>query len=361
MVKNKERIIKHRLKLKAKFRRQFSYKLRLTISLLVFVLLFSLCLYYASKSFDFQDSKIVNYQENNKVNYQVYVKPNNFYETDYLDENMIYVASLIDKIKINFDYLFKIDEKNTFDFTSKVIGNLVIANLSGNTKYFEKEYVISDSETNQMVNEKNYNLNKEVEIDYDYYNQLANNFKTSYGLETNSYLEVSLQVNKKNDLNIDDVSTSKVIIPLSEKSIEIKFDSQDSVLMKKTASKEKIIFNSDAFVKEITLFILSICLIWQIIKLLGLLVKKKNTYDVYLNKILKEYDRLIVETTTGINFKDNSIIKLDKFNELLDVRDNLKLPIMYYNVVKHQKCYFYIKNGTDIYMMKLKASDMENT
>ena len=66
-----------------------------------------------------------------------------------------------------------------------------------------------------------------------------------------------------------------------------------------------------------------------------------------------------METTTGIDYKNSSIIKIDKFNELLDVRDNLKLPIMYYNIVSHQKCYFYIKNDTDVYLLQLKASDME--
>ena len=129
--------------------------------------------------------------------------------------------------------------------------------------------------------------------------------------------------------------------------------------MKKAIADKEMIFNYKVLILEIVLFIISAIYISKIIKLLALVFKKKSVYDKFLSKILKEYDRLIVETTTGIDYKNSSIIKIDKFNELLDVRDNLKLPIMYYNIVKHQKCYFYIKNDNDVYLLQIKASDME--
>ena len=86
---------------------------------------------------------------------------------------------------------------------------------------------------------------------------------------------------------------------------------------------------------------------------------KKTIYDQFVEKILNEYDRLIVENTTGPDTKTNNIIKISKFEELLDVRDNLKLPIMYYIVAKHTKCYFYIKHNRDLYLMTVKAADLE--
>ena len=87
---------------------------------------------------------------------------------------------------------------------------------------------------------------------------------------------------------------------------------------------------------------------------------KKTSYDKYINKILNEYDRLIVESTTEPDIKHSNIIKLPNFRELLDVRDNLKLPIMYYVVVKYHKSYFYIKNNNDIYLLINKAADLDN-
>ena len=99
----------------------------------------------------------------------------------------------------------------------------------------------------------------------------------------------------------------------------------------------------------------------HLINLLLLTKNKKTNYDKYINKILNEYDRLIVETTTAPNIQDKNIIKINKFEELLDVRDNLKLPIKYFVISKHQKCQFYIDHEEEIYILTIKEVDIEKT
>ena len=74
-------------------------------TLVVFSLIF-ISIFTMIKSFTFEKEKAVNYSESSNINYKVYLKKNNFYENEYLEGNSIYVASLIDKIYINFDYVF---------------------------------------------------------------------------------------------------------------------------------------------------------------------------------------------------------------------------------------------------------------
>jgi hypothetical protein len=57
--------------------------------------------------------------------------------------------------------------------------------------------------------------------------------------------------------------------------------------------------------------------------------------------------------------QDKEIIKVNKFTELLDIHDNLQLPIIYYSINKHQKCYLYINHGNIIYLMIVKSVDLE--
>ena len=45
--------------------------------------------------------------------------------------------------------------------------------------------------------------------------------------------------------------------------------------------------------------------------------------------------------------------------ELIDARDNLRLPIMYYSISKHNKCWFYILHGRKMYLYIVKAVDLE--
>ena len=341
-----------------------SYNVRLVRNIVIFVIAFSLCLFLASKSFEYEDTKVVKFRENNTIDYKVYLKENEFYDTPYLDKGMIYVASLIDKIKLTFNYDFDIDTNVDLDFNYKILGDLVISSVNGATNFFKKTYTLLDTETAKIDDKNVYNLDKDLEIDYDYYNRLANNFRNQYGVDTNSYLKVYLQVDKTGgndkDINIKDSATSEITIPLSEKAIEINFDSKDTKLIKNIMTDKKLIFDSKIFIVECILFIISAIFLLKIIKLLLILNRRKSPYDILLEKILREYDRLIVETTTGIDMNKSHIISIDKFQELLDVRDNLKLPIMYYNIASHQKCYFYIKDNDDVYVYYLKAVDLED-
>ena len=93
------------------------------------------------------------------------------------------------------------------------------------------------------------------------------------------------------------------------------------------------------------------------IKLINKLGSNKTDYDKFISKILKEYDRLVAETKSLPLFDKYNIMEINGFNELLDVRDNLKLPIMYYNVTMHQKAYFYIVYGKNLYLYTVKSSD----
>ena len=60
-----------------------------------------------------------------------------------------------------------------------------------------------------------------------------------------------------------------------------------------------------------------------------------------------------------VSFDNKEIIKIKKFNELLDIHDNLGLPIMYYQVSKHQRGYFYIYHNNIIYLNDIKEVDLE--
>ena len=78
-------------------------------------------------------------------------------------------------------------------------------------------------------------------------------------------------------------------------------------------------------------------------------------------RILKEKTLENLEKELGILSKsrfNNINFGFAEFQELLDVRDNLKLPIMYYSVSKHLKCYFYITYQDRIYLNVVKAVDM---
>ena len=335
------------------------YKTRLLISVLLVVFLSILSLLIKNTLLNLSNFNKIKYNEKSNIDYKVYLKENNFYEKDYLEKDKVYIASLIDKILIDFKYDFDIEKESNVKFNYEIIAKLSINDEVTGSNYYEKEYKIIDKKEERITNTKIFNLVKQVDINYSYYNSLANTFKQQYGVDTISNLNVYMKIYKgENESNL---STMYVKIPLSEKSVNIELDYQNINNLNFFLKTDiNYLLQIVLIIFLITSLLLNIISIIKFVRLLVLMKDKKTAYDKYINRILNEYDRLIVESTTEPDIKHSNIIKLPNFRELLDVRDNLKLPIMYYVVVKHHKSYFYIKNNNDIYLLINKAADLEN-
>lgn len=342
----------------------FEKKLIKQIILMVFTLILSLgMIYYALNN---TNKESISYTQNGNVDYKVCLKENNFYSQNCLDKNMSYVSSLIKNVGLTFNYDLNTSEQLNVKTEYEVTAKLVISNAENTSKYFEQKYILQDktSEGISQINNE-YKISKNIDIDYDYYNTIASTFKSQYGVETNSYIEVSFQVfhtNKENeDIRVPSPNPVILNIPLSQKSININMTAS-GINKQETQNIESSIFTLNNIIcLFIGIIALIACLIsgLKIAKMLTLIKEKKNNYDKFMEKILREYDRLIVETSTLPKFNNYFVTKVNSFGELIDVRDNLRLPIMYYEVAKHQKCHLYIVDNKNLYLLTVKAVDME--
>ncbi|MBQ9853474.1 MAG: hypothetical protein IJO57_00365 [Bacilli bacterium] len=332
--------------------------------LIIYFILFFACLiseiYFLSSALYFQDAKTVSYSEKSNIDYVVYLKKNNFYEDDYLGKDMLYVASLIDKIKINFNYYYNIESPQNLDFYYNIVGKLVISDKTGKKVYFEKKYNLLSEKKVQLLSEENKNIAEEITIDYSYYNVLANDFKATYGVDTESKLIIYMNIDKKSIYSSFSPSVMSISIPLSKKSVEIALDyvelgNSDKLIVE----KEKLKVNYIYVVLSSILIIASLILFIILKRRFALLIIRKNKCEKYVKKLLNEYDRLIVESSTSISFDNKQIISLKRFTELLDVHDNLQLPILYHVVVDGKIYYFYIIHNDIVYLHTVKSSDFE--
>ena len=103
------------------------------ISTLFLILGLIICLI---KAFEYTEKEEIVYRETSTVNYKVYLKDNNFYETQYLEDGMAYVASLIDKIHINYDYSLTSSIKSNIDVDYKIVAKLIIGSQNNSKVFF---------------------------------------------------------------------------------------------------------------------------------------------------------------------------------------------------------------------------------
>ena len=328
------------------------------------ILLSFLAAFFIKRSYAILGEQNITYQENSNLDYKVYLKQNDFYEDDYLGKNMVYVASLIDKIDVDFNYTFKIDKKSNIDFEYDIIGKLVINDKSKGKTFFEKEYILLENTKDTMTEDGLHQIKKAVTIDYGKYNNIANQFRSRYGVDANCNLIVYLNIHEKsnsnNKFNLNNNSNMSLTIPLSERAINITMDYNEVNKTSKLVRNEEIVITNYLFV--VLGIICSILLIISLVKFIKLILslrEKRSKYDKYVNRLLREYDRLIVETATKPNLENKNVVKILKFQELLDVRDNLKLHIKYYVIKNHQECFFYINHEEETYLFKINANDFK--
>ena len=335
---------------------------RLTFDIITFLILLIIGTLLLNKSLQFENEKIVRYSEKSNLDYKVYLKKNDFYEEEYLGKDMLYVASLIDKLVIDFDYAFSSEEKENIDFTYTIVAKLSIDNPTGTKSYFEKSYTLLNNKTVNMKDTTGQSIKEEISVDYPYYNTLANSFKNQYGVDADSKLTIYMLVNKKNteesNFILDSSSVMNIVVPLSERSVDIKMDYKDINETSQIIKKQSMTVNDYIPLAMSVIFILlSLIMMIKGIRNINLLRKRRSEYDKKVGKILKEYDRLIAESETLMSFEGKEIITIGKFTELLDIHDNLQIPIMYYEVEEHKLSYFYINHDNVVYLLAISAME----
>ena len=345
----------------------FSFAVRFTFLLVLFIAFLALSAYSLTKAVLFENEKIVSYKEKGNLDYSVCLFDNDFYEQKCINKDMKYIASLIDKVRVNYNYQFDINDNVNMVFNYNIKARLVITDPTSGKMFYEKEYMLISPKTLNIENDNKININEILDIDYKYYNNIANQFRNIYGIDPESKLIIYMNINKANSATDDSFVMNKnsimnISIPLSEKSIEIEInhndvDSNNSVIVNENDIFTKnIVFSCIALISIVLTLIITV----KVLRMVNAIRGTSCKYDKYVKKILKEYDRLIAETKNLISFEGKEIVKFEKFSELLDIHDNLGLPIMHYTVTPHIKSYFYIVHENMIYLYTLKAIDLDN-
>ena len=343
-----------------------SRKMIMTLSLIATVTLSLLAIMSFMKSTTINaKTSTVKYNEIGNIDYRVYLKDNNYYDNNYLNSGMQYVASLIKNINVKFNYEMHATEDIKFNNKYKVIGELEITEKDDPTKvlYKKKEDLVKEKELN--ITDNNFVINEEVDIDYGKYNNIVNTYKRDLGLVVSSNLILKLQTNttgEYKDASLTRNNDLKIVIPLSEATLNISMDSNKIDNSGLLSEKAKLI-RIDSIPVLILSIVLVILLVINIIIDIKLYIKyfRKDAYNSKVNKILKEYDRLIVNGTADIdeNTYQNKFFP-DDFNEMVDVAENFNVPILFYEVVPNKKCFFIVIHDDILYKYSLTREELKD-
>lgn len=320
-----------------------------------------LSLVFFIKAFINKPTNALNYKEVSTADYNVKLKPNEYYEVSQLPSGMDYIASLIDSINVNFNYTFSTNMNIDYDASYYIEAITRVYGKEDNSILFEKKENIVEE---QKINKKNImanNFTENVSLDYDHFNEFVKSFKSSYALNYDSDLTLVLHVKTKGTNNsfadtIDLDSLALVVIPLTEQTINISIDGKNidnssSIVDDSIWSNVNPIYLVIFIISVLVSLYVIICLIKVIIKSF----KSRSLYERTLNKILKDYDSIIVNVDNGASEDNYEIINVSSFEELRDLHDNLGLPILFDNVIPNRLSYFTVIKDNLLYKYTLDA------
>lgn len=328
------------------------------VLILIFMLIIGIVLIFSSIS---KISTIGN-RESGNVDYKVYLKDNDFYQNKYLGKGMQYIASLINTVNVSFNYSNNYSSVIDYEYDYTVTGKILVTDKYDNSKVlYEKEEVLVENKHGKGKDD-GFTLLEDLDIDYDKYNSYVTTFKDTYQLDVDSNLIITMTINHKgtyNDKNISNKSSQlNISIPLTKNTIDITMNTNSLDSNVDIAIDESIVSNKVTFTLGIILGGLSL------LSILILILSKDSKNDIYkreINRILKNYDRLIITSSQPsideTNYKN--IIRVMTIEELIDVTEISNEPIIYYEVVPNEKSYFIVLKQESLYKLTVSRAYLE--
>lgn len=295
---------------------------------------------------------------------RITLKQNLFYEDKDLIYNKEYPSELIDLVNLNFTYVYEGSKPTninySYDLTASIIGNYR-NNDNLDSTVWQKDYVLKKGVNKLLTNSRVFTISEDANINYKAYNDLVNLYKHDFKFAVDTYLSVKLNVEysinglKENSKGINNIDAVEVRIPLNDTVTKVitNYDKQDS----KNYSVKGDYNSINKYYIIIGIIFLAIAVTIYIGKIKSSEHSSTDLYRSMINKILKEYEDIIVTVSNKPDIKDLKIMYVTNMDDLVDVSQLHSSTIIHYEAVKGSETWFMVLSDEYVYIYKIKITD----
>ena len=321
--------------------------LKIVVSIVVFLISIVLILNNSNK----KDTPIIEVSNQNSViDYKVKIFKNDYIKTDYMEKDKTYITDLVDDIEVNYNYKLtnskKFDSNYKYNISYKI---LVTHNSTGKELWTEEAVLVNDKDI--IPNKNTIEITDSAIVNYDALNEKVKQFKLNYNIP----IDASLQIN----LNVIDSSLNKTIAftglntNLNTEIIDISKNEENNLqaeILPEGKKKVSIIF----IIAVITAIFSLLYATYEIIKTVRYNLSRKSYYEKAINMILKNYGDIVAELVNPVDLSKLNVIDVKNFDQMLDVEEELRIPIMFYETEKNNRGEFVIVTNEIAYRYILK-------
>lgn len=336
----------------------------LYIAYVILIILFTVLAYSFSSKITL--NKIVaslDYQDKGSINYKVYYNDNPFYTEPYIVADKTYISQYVDNIDIDFSYLVNYTDNisGTYDYYVKA---RLVAYTPGDESddLWNKEYKLSDVETIDFNNRNNYNINKNIKIDFPIFKEEYERYRASSMISSSAKLIVELVINNHGEYKLlddfDFQANLKVEIPVSDSTFQITKTSSALGETKTIDKKEQSDKKNIIVIVKVILWGMVIITSASLVTMYRRDTKKLSLYEKKLKKILTTYDSIIVNVEKLPSLSNLSVVDVTSFEELVDAQNEVRLPINFKEDKKKKTAKFVLVRNNLAWVYTLKEGDL---
>lgn len=298
--------------------------------------------------------------QKNNINYYVSLLDNSFMDEKILGMNQSYISSMIQSINITFSHDSSIDTKQSFDYDYTIYARLSASYKESNgseTEIWDKMYPLKWQEQ-VKANQGSVSINEQISIPYQDYQNIIHDFKQSLGLNVDAKLDIIMEMHQVYGNTDSKTSKSILSVPMDQDVVQVttEYDKNDSFVKQEDVSNLRM----NLTVTIILLILLGIGFVFLtfVIILRFLPSHSKSKYEMMKNKIKKDYSSIIIDVDNHIDFSNFTIFDIKTIEELVDLEEEVRMPILFYEKKKAGVCYFVVIK--DNYMYRFTLEDLED-
>ncbi len=316
---------------------------------LIAILIFVLGLIFIILSFINKDSDNISYdyQVNKNIDYSVTIKNNPFYSERTLTKEKHYISSLVDYYKIIFKYDFIKD--NNFELEYKYnIEATISANVEDTVEkeIWARKFILKNDKKGIIKNKKLY-LEEKVDIDFLYYNDLVQEFKETYDINSDCLLKVKFNITYNiGKENIYDYLELDIVLGEN-------ITSASENYLKNNNKEFEFLYSEFSYLN----FLLGTFLIVVSLSLIFLNRKRSyvSLYEKKKKNLLREYQDIIIEVLNMPIFDSSKVLNVSSFDNLVDLAYGHDSHIIFYEAIKNREGNFYVIIDNYAYIFTLKV------
>jgi len=340
--------------------------LLIIIIVFCFVTSFFLLHLYIDYNKNKNDKLIYSYNINQDVEYSVNLYDNSFIDEETVSSNELYISELIKDININYNFDYSATKSADIKLKYKILGTIngTYQGSSANSEQgsvWSKEYVLSDT-IEKNYNSKNFFINHNIVLDFPKYKKEVEDFRKKFGMSLTTKMNIDLIVDISGQVDEKNFESQKIIrltFPLGVQAFSINEEYEKSISENVLTETDTELFALANIPVIVLLFIISILLFIIFFKKIFNFTEK-NGYTKKLEKILKTYDDFIIEIASPINIEDYEIIEVKGIDEMIDLEEELRIPINFYEHIPNYYGEFTLIHNNIVYRYIIEEKKEDN-